>query len=233
MGVEGIGARVVRKEDKRFITGRGRFTDDMSVPGMAHAAFVRSPHAHAKIGKIDSAKAAGMPGVIKVLTGAELAADGIGGMPCGFVPNGGPQNSPPRPPLVSDKVRFVGDLVAMVIAETRDQARDAAAAIDVEYQPLPANVDPARAQAADTPLLHAEAPANMCVDFHLGDKDATEAAFKNAARVVELDLINNRKIPNAIEPRSSLGIFDPAAESYALHTTTQNPHITRLLLAAF
>jgi carbon-monoxide dehydrogenase large subunit len=233
MGTDGIGARALRKEDKRFITGRGHFTDDMSVPGMHYAAFVRSPHAHAKIKSIDTAKASGMPGVVAVLTGADLAADDIGPVPCGFAPDGGPQNAPPRPALTSDKVRFVGDLVAMVIAATSGEARDAAAAVEVEYEPLPANADPARAQADDAPLLHEEAPQNLCVNWHLGDEAAADAAFASAAKVVELKLINNRKIPNAVEPRASLGVFDPASESYTLYTTSQNPHITRLLLAAF
>jgi len=231
MSNQGIGASVLRKEDKRFISGRGHFTDDFSVPGMAWAAFVRSPHAHAKIVGIDTTAAASMPGVVKILTGADWAADKLGGIPCGFVPDADRQNAPPRPALVADKVRFVGDLVAMVIAATSDQAEDAAEKVIVDYEVLTANADPARASTA--PLIHDEAPENLVKDWHLGDRDATDAALARAAHVVELDIINNRKAPNAIEPRASLGIFDPVREAYTLYTTSQNPHITRLLLAAF
>lgn len=233
MSDTGIGASVRRKEDQRFLTGKGRFTDDIDRPGQTFAAFVRSPHAHAKINSIDTGVAESSPGVIAVLTGAELQADGVGGMPCGFAPDGGPQNAPPRPALVSDKVRFVGDLVAMVIAESASQASDGAEAVEVDYDVLPASVDPAQTQDASAPQLHEEAPNNLCVEWQLGDKDATDAAFGKANHVTTLKFINNRKIPNAIEPRASIGEYDSGTDSYTLYTTSQNPHITRLLLAAF
>ncbi len=229
----GIGAPVRRKEDFRFLTGSGHYTDDLNRPHQTYAAFVRSPHAHAKIRRIGTAAAAKAPGVIAVFTGKDLADDGVGPMPCGFVPDRGPQNSPPRPALTSDKVRFVGDLVAMVVADSQAAARDAAERIEIEYEVLPAIVDPAKAMDPQAPQLHGEAHNNLCVEWQLGNKDETEAAFARAHHVTRIDLINNRKIPNAIEPRSSLAEYDPGANSYTLYTTSQNPHITRLLLAAF
>jgi aerobic carbon-monoxide dehydrogenase large subunit len=236
MGVEAIGARAIRKEDKRFITGRGRYTDDMSVPGMCYAAFVRSPHAHAKIGKIDSSKAAGMPGVIKVLAGEELAADGIGNLICGWAiksKNGDPMKMGAYPALAKDVVRYVGQPAAVVVARTRSQARDAADAVSVDWQELPAVVDPAKAIAAGAPQIHPEAPGNLIYDWELGDKAATDAAFAKAKHVTKIDILNNRLIPNAMEPRAALGVYDPAEEHYTLWTTSQNPHVARLVLSAF
>ena len=229
----GIGASVRRTEDRRFLTGKGNYTDDINRPGQSHAVFVRSPHAHAKIGGVDTTRAAAVPGVLAVLTGDDVAADGIGGMPCGFAPDGGPQNAPPRPALAQGKVRFVGDLVAMVIGETIAAAKDGADKVSVDYETLPASMDPAKTMDAGAQLLHEEAPNNLCVDWSLGNKDATDTAFAGAHHVAKLDLINNRKIPNAIEPRASLGDYDSGTDSYTLYTTSQNPHITRLLLAAF
>ena len=229
----GIGASVRRKEDFRFLTGKGRYTADLNRPGQAYAYFLRSPHAHAKIQRIDVDAAMNAPGVIAVFTGADLAADKIGGIPCGFAPNGGPQNAPPRPPLVQDRVRFVGDLVAMVVADSLHNAHSAVDLVDVEYEVLPVNVDPAKATAPGTVLLHEEAPKNICVEWSLGDSEATEAAFAKASHITKLDIINNRKIPNAMEPRCSIGEFEPGTDSYTLYSTSQNPHITRLLLAAF
>jgi carbon-monoxide dehydrogenase large subunit len=171
--------------------------------------------------------------VVAVLTGADLAADGVGPIPCGFAADGGPQNAPPRPALAQGKVRFVGDPVAMVVAETVGQAKDAAELIAVDYGDLPVCVNPAKAMDADAPLLHEEAPNNLCKAWSLGDKEATDQAFAGAHHVVKLDLINNRKVPNAMEPRASLCEYDPGTDSYTLYTTTQNPHITRLLLGAF
>ena len=233
MSDTGIGARVKRVEDYRFLTGNGNYTDDINRPGQAYAYFVRSQHAHAKLGKIDATSAATMPGVVAVLTGEDIAAAGVGGMPCGFAPDGGPQNAPPRPVLAHGKVRFVGDLVAMVVADSLEQAKDAAEALSIEYEPLPAITDPAKTSEPGAPLLHEEAPNNVCVEWSLGDKDSTDQAFAKASHVTTIDLINNRKIPNAMEPRASIGEYDPGAASYTLYTTSQNPHITRLLLAAF
>jgi carbon-monoxide dehydrogenase large subunit len=233
MTEQGIGARVLRKEDHRFLRGRGRYTADIVLDRQAHAAFVRSPHGHATIGSVDVSAAQAAPGVIAVLTGKDWAGDGIGGIPCGFAPDGGPQNAPPRPALVADKARFVGDLVAMVIADSDGDARNAADLVEVGYGVLDANVDPAKARNSDAPLIHEQAPGNLCVNWQLGDKEATEKAFAGAAHLASIELVNNRKAPNAIEPRCSNAVYDGLTESYTLYTTTQNPHITRLLLAAF
>ncbi len=233
MSETGIGASIKRVEDFRFLTGSGNFTDDINRPGQAYACFLRSPHAHAKLNSIDTGRAATLPGVLKVLTGNDVAADGLGGVPCGFAPDGGPQNAPPRPALALGKVRFVGDLVAMVIADSLAHARDGVEAITVDYGVLPASVDTAKTAEDGAPQLHDEAPNNTCMDWSLGDKDAADQAFAGAHHVTSLDLINNRKIPNAIEPRASIGEHDRGSDSYTLYTTSQNPHITRLLLAAF
>src|SRR5690349_597346 len=160
MGIEGVGARVARKEDKRFITGLGRYVDDMVVPGMKHAVFVRSPHAHAQIKKIDVKKASAMPGVVGVLTGKELKADGIGNLICGWMihsKDGSPMKMGAWSPLAVDKVRYVGDAVVIVIADTKGQARDAAEAVDITYKELKAVVDAAKAIQPGAPQIHAEA----------------------------------------------------------------------------
>ncbi len=231
----GIGASVRRVEDNRFLAGKGRYTDDINRVGQAYACFLRSPHAHAKINSVDTAAARSAPGVIAVLTGADVAADGLGGIPCGFSPTGteAPQNAPPRPALVQDKACFVGDLVAMVIADSVHEAMDAVHLIHVDYQDLPANVDPAKALDPATPQIHEAAENNLVAEWSLGDKEATDQAFAQAHRVTSIDLINNRQIPNAMEPRCSIGEFDDANDRYTLYTTSQNPHITRLLLAAY
>lgn len=229
----GIGASVKRVEDLRFLTGRGTYTDDINRPGQSYAFILRSPHGHAKIKSIDIAAAAAAPGVLGVFTGDDLAADGVGGMPCGFAPNGGPQNAPPHPALAQGTVRFVGEHVALVVADTLAQARGAAEQIEVDYEPLEAVVDPAKARDAKSPQLHEDAPDNICVEWELGDKAATDEAFKKAAHVTTFDLINNRKIPNAMEPRASIAEFNAVNGHYTLYTTSQNPHVTRLLLAAF
>jgi carbon-monoxide dehydrogenase large subunit len=236
MGVEGIGARVARKEDKRFITGRGRYTDDMIVPGMAYASFVRSPHAHARINGIDTSAAAKMPGVVKVLTGAELAADGIGNLICGWMvksKDGSPMCMGAYPALAKEVVRHVGQAVAIVVAETKGQARDAADAVTVDWQELSAVIDPAKAIAADAHQLHPEAKNNTVYDWELGDRAAADAAIARAAHVTKLDIVNNRLVPNAIEPRAALGVYDPAEDHFTLWTTSQNPHVARLVISAF
>ncbi len=232
----GIGASVRRKEDYRFLTGRGRYVDDLNRPGQVFAYFVRSPHAHATVKsvKIDQAKAA--PGVIAVFTGADMAADSVGSLPCGWTVtdrHGEPHKAPPHFPLVRDKVRYVGDHVAVVIAKTAAQAKDAAEQVAVDYAELPVNVDPAKAAAGKAPLLHEEAPGNLCFDWELGDKAVVDEAFAKAHHVTKLDLINNRLIPNAMEPRAAIGEFDPGMDSYTLYSTSQNPHLLRLILCAF
>ena len=236
MGIEGIGARVTRKEDKRFITGAGRFVDDMVVPGMKHAAFVRSPYAHAEIKKIDVKKAQGMPGVIGVLTGKELKADGIGNLICGWMihsHDGSPMKMGAWSPLAVDRVRYVGDAVVIVVAETKGQARDAAEAVDITYKEKKAVVDAVAALKPGAPQVHPEADNNLIFDWGLGDAAATDAAIKKAAHVTKMHIVNNRLVPNAIEPRAALAHYDKAEDHYTCWTTSQNPHLARLVMSAF
>ncbi|TPK49566.1 xanthine dehydrogenase family protein molybdopterin-binding subunit [Mesorhizobium sp. B2-5-4] len=236
MGIEGVGARVARKEDKRFITGAGRYVDDMVVPGMKHAAFVRSPHAHAQIKKIDVKTAQGMPGVIGVLTGKELKADGIGNLICGWMihsKDGSPMKMGAWSPLAVDKVRYVGDAVVVVVAETKGQARDAAEAVDITYKELKAVVDATKALEKGAPQVHAEAENNLIFDWEIGDAKATDTAIKAAAHVTRMKIVNNRLVPNAMEPRAALGHYDKAEDHYTCWTTSQNPHVARLVMSAF
>ena len=230
----GIGASVKRKEDQRFLTGRGRYTDDINLPGQLYAHILRSGMAHATIGTVhtDAAKAA--PGVHAVFTGKDM--EGVGGIPTGWLihsKDGSPMVEPPHPALAVDKVRYVGDCVAIVVAETREQAKSAANLIDVEREELPAVASIGAAEADGAPLVHDEADGNVCYDWEVGDKAATDAAFDAADHVVSIDVVNNRLIPNAIEPRAAIANFDPATDEYTLYTTTQNPHLVRLLLGAF
>lgn len=236
MGVEGIGARVVRKEDKRFITGKGKYTDDVRLHGMTYASFVRSPHAHAKIKKIDTTAAKKMPGVVDVLTGQQLVDDKIGNLICGWMihsKDGSPMKMGAWPAMAPEVVRFVGNAVAVVVAETRNQARDAAEAVEVTYEELPAAASITAAIAKGAPQLHPEAPGNIIYDWHIGDQAATDAAFKTAANVVAMDILNNRLVPNAMEPRAAVAEYDSAEEHFTLYTTSQNPHVARLVLSAF
>ncbi len=232
----GIGAPVRRKEDQRFITGAGRYTDDLDRQGQAHAYFLRSPHAHATIRSIDVSAAAAMPGVVRILTGEDLAADGVGGLICGWMihsKDGSPMKAGPHPALAQGKVRYVGDHVAVVIADTLAQARDAAEAIEVDYDVLPAVVDATAAQKAGAPQVHDVADDNTVFRWHLGDKAATDAAFARAAHVTKIDLVNNRLVPNPMEPRAAIGDYDAGTDAYTLFTTSQNPHVARLVLSAF
>lgn len=236
MGIEGVGARVARKEDKRFITGAGRYVEDMVVPGMKHAAFVRSPHAHAEIKKIDVKKAQAMPGVIGVLTGKELKADGIGNLICGWMihsKDGSPMKMGAWSPLAFDRVRYVGDAVVVVVAETKGQARDAAEAVDITYEELKAVVDAPKALERSAPQIHPEADGNLIFDWELGDSTATNAAIKAAAHITRMTIVNNRLVPNAMEPRAALGYYDKAEDHYTCWTTSQNPHLARLVMSAF
>ena len=232
---EGIGASVRRKEDFRFLQGRGAYTDDFNRPGQLYAWILRSPHAHARIRGIDTARAAAMPGVVAVFTGADMAADNVGGLPCGWQihnKDGSPMAEPPHPVLAQGKVRHVGDPVAVAIAATREQARDAAEAIAVDYEVLPAAATMEAALKPGSPLIHDGAPGNLCYDWHIGDRAAVDAAFAGAKHVVRLDLVNNRLIPNAMEPRAALGEYDRSTGEYTLTTTSQNPHVIRLLMGA-
>ncbi|MCG8418550.1 MAG: xanthine dehydrogenase family protein molybdopterin-binding subunit [Proteobacteria bacterium] len=238
MANQGIGASVKRKEDLRFITGRGRYTDDISVPGQLHAHVVRSPYAHAAITAIDTSEAKNAPGVVAVFTGADMAADNVGSLPCGWLihsKDGSPMVEPPYPPLVADRAKHVGDNVALVIAETRQQAAQAGQLVaeNIEYDELPAIVSTAGAAADGAPQVHSEAANNTCYDWELGDKAATDAAFASAHHVTTLDVVQNRLVPNAIEPRACLAEYDPATGDYTLHLTSQNPHVIRLLMSAF
>ncbi|HYE49104.1 MAG TPA: xanthine dehydrogenase family protein molybdopterin-binding subunit [Azospirillaceae bacterium] len=232
----GIGAPVRRREDQRFLTGAGTYTDDINRPGQLHAYILRSPHAHARIRGIDATAALAAPGVVAVFTGADMAADKVGSLPCGWLihnKDGTPMAEPPHPPLVTDAVRHVGDQVAVVLAETRDQAKDAAELVEVDYEPLPAVVLTGDADRPDAPQVHPQAPGNVCYDWHLGDKAATDAAFARAAHVTTLDLVNNRLVPNPMEPRAYIGEYDRATGDFTLYTTSQNPHVIRLLMGAF
>ncbi|HYP12169.1 MAG TPA: xanthine dehydrogenase family protein molybdopterin-binding subunit, partial [Xanthobacteraceae bacterium] len=236
MSATGIGAAVRRKEDRRFITGTGHFTDDINRPGQAYAYFLRSPHAHATIKSIDIKSAAKMPGVLAVLTGADLAADKIGHLICGWMihsKDGSPMKMAPHPALASGKVCHVGDPLAVVVGETLAQAHDAAEKIAIQYDALPAVTDPAVAQKAGAPRIHDIAPNNTIYQWHLGDASATEAAFRAAKHVTRLDIINNRLVPNAIEPRAAIGDYDAGIGAFTLWNTTQNPHVARLVIAAF
>ena len=236
MGIEGIGARVARKEDKRFITGAGRYTDDMVVPGMKHAAFVRSPHAHAEIRGIDVADAKAMPGVIDVLVGRELKGDGIGNLICGWMihsKDGTPMKMGAWSPLAVDRVRYVGDAVAIVVAETKSQARDAAEAVKVDYSELKAVTAAVDALKPDAPQLHPEADGNLIYDWEIGNAKETDAAIAGAAHVTTMHIVNNRLVPNAMEPRAALGHYDKAEDHYTCWTTSQNPHVARLVMSAF
>ncbi len=229
-----IGAPVRRKEDHRFLIGAGQFTDDVDVHGQTYACFLRSPHAHANIRSIDTAKAKAAPGVVAVFTGADMA--GVNGLPCGWLitgTDGKPMNEPPHPVLAQGKVRHVGDQLALVIAETAVQARDAAELIDVDYEVLPAVVNCVEALKPDAPQIHEQAPGNKCYTWALGDKAAVDAAFAKAAHVSRLDIVNNRLIPNAIEPRAALASYSRSDDSYTLYVASQNPHVERLLMTAF
>jgi carbon-monoxide dehydrogenase large subunit len=236
MSATGIGASVKRKEDFRFITGKGNYTDDINRPGQAHAYFLRSPHAHAAISKIDTRAALKVPGVVAVFTGDDIATDKVGGLICGWMihnKDGSPMAAGAHPALAQGKVRYVGDHVAVVIADSLDIAKDAAEKIRVDYDVLPAMADVADARKKGAPLIHDTCPGNRVYDWHLGDKAATDAAFKAAKHVVKLDLVNNRLIPNAMEPRAAIGDYDSGNDAMTLYTTSQNPHVARLVLSAF
>jgi carbon-monoxide dehydrogenase large subunit len=231
-----IGASVKRKEDYRFLTGGGQYTDDVAPEHTTYAVFVRSPHAHAKLRKVNTAKAAKAPGVVAVYTGDDVAKAGINGLPCGWLItdlNGQPMKEPPYPVLAQGKVRHVGDRVAVVIAETYNQAKDAAELVEVDYEVLASVTDAAAARKKGAPALHDIAPDNTCYVWGLGDKAKVDEAFKAAAHVTRLEFVNNRLIPNAIEPRAAIGSYSRADESYTLYVASQNPHVERLLMTAF
>ena len=232
-----IGQSVKRVEDKRFTTGKGKYTDDIKLVGMTHAHIVRSPYAHAKILSIDIDTALAHPGVVAIFTGKDIAAAGINGVPAGWQVNfkdGTTMKEPPHPLLVADRVKHVGDGIAVVIAEDAATAQDAAELIEIEYEVLPAVTNPAEAIKPGAPQVHDSAPNNMCFDWELGNPKAeVDAAIAASHHVTRLDFINQRMAPNAIEPRSAIGHYDDSKDKYTLYTTSQNPHLTRLLMCAF
>ena len=230
MGQFGAGQGLHRLEDERLLRGAGRYTDDIALPGQVYGVLLRSPLAHARIGAIDTADAKAMPGVLAVYTAADLAADGIGDIPClAPVPgkNGTETILPPNPVLARDVVRHVGDPVAFVVAESLAEAKNAAEAVMVDYEDLPAVVDTGRAQDADAPQVYPEAPGNLCVLWAQGNEDQTAAAFAKAPRHASIEIVNNRVVVNAIEPRVALGEYDGASQRLTLHVPSQG--VFRLL----
>ncbi len=230
----GIGQPVRRVEDRRFLTGQGNYVDDLVLPRQAHAFMLRSPHAHARIREIATTAASTVPGVLAVLTGDDLARDGLGPIPClsGVTNRDGSMSPlPVRPAIVRDRVRHVGDTVAMVVAESLDVARDAAELIEVDYETLPAAVETAHGLDPGQPLVWDEAPGNLAFDWGVGDAAAVERAVAAARHRIALDLVNNRIVVNSMEPRGAVGEYDGGEEAYTLWSSTQGSHFLRSLLA--
>ena len=232
----GIGASVRRREDARFITGRGQYTDDVNRWGQTYAVFLRSPHARARIESIDLDEALRVPGVVAIYTGRDMAADGIGDLPCGWLvhsKDGTPMKQPAHPPLATDSLNYAGEPYGVVIAESLHAARAAAELVIPEFEELTAVVATGEAASPDSPQIYPAIPRNTCYEWELGDAAAVQAAFARAAHVTRLELVNNRLIPNAMEPRAALAEFDASREEFTLYTTSQNPHLARLILSAF
>jgi len=232
----GIGASSKRREDVRFLTGAGHYTDDIDLRGQAYVHFLRSDVAHGTLKNVDTSAAEGMPGVVRVFTGADFAE--VGGLPCGWQitdREGNPMQEPPHPVLAQGKVRHVGDPIAAVVAETREQARDAAEAIEVDIDDLPAVVDMKAALKDGAPKVHDDLTSNLCYDwgFVEENREAVDAAIKSAAHVTRLELRNNRLVANPMEPRVAVGDFSRSTGESTLYTTSQNPHVIRLLMGAF
>jgi carbon-monoxide dehydrogenase large subunit len=224
-----LGASIKRREDPRFITGKGNYTDDLKLAGMTHAVFVRSPHANAKIRKIDTTKAAKMPGVVAIFTGKDLA--GVNSLPCGWLL---PElKIPPHMPLAIDAARYVGDPVAIVIAESQSAASDGAEAVEVDWEVLPSVTSTEKAAAKGSPQIHEVAPGNVAFAWQIGDAAATDAAFKSAAVTVKKRIVNQRLVANPMEPRACVARYDEATGDWTLWVTSQNPHVHRLLMTAF
>ena len=229
-----IGSKVERKEDKKFLTGRGRYTADINLHNQLHAVFIRSPHARAKIKAIDTSKAKKAAGVVDVLTGKDMQDDKIGGLIAGWKivsKDGTDMKCPAHPPLATDSVNYVGDHIALVVAETLQEAKDAADLVKVDYKVLKAVASTAEAMNSD--VIHEGIEKNLCFDWELGDKTKTDEAFASADKVVNMDILNNRLVPNAMEPRASIGDYNPSSEELTLYTTSQNPHLSRLVMSAF
>jgi carbon-monoxide dehydrogenase large subunit len=225
-----FGSGIKRREDPRLITGQAKYTDDLTLPGTVHMAVVRSPYAHARIKKIDASKAKALRGVLGVFTGPDLKDAGFGGIPCAWVVPNSDTKTPAYPPIAIDRVRYVGNAVAIVVAEDRHLARDGADAVVVDYEPLPVVVDAWKAAQAGAPLVHDDVPGNRCFHWKVTGGDV-EAAFKAAEVVVKEKILNQRLIPNAMEPRAALAQFVSATGELTLWSTTQNPHIVRFLLS--
>src|SRR5713226_15520 len=224
-----LGASIKRREDPRFITGKGNYTDDLKLAGMTHAVFVRSPHANAKIRKIDTAKASKAPGVVAIFTGKDMV--GVNSLPCGWLL---PElKIPPHMPLASDAVHYVGDPVAIVIAESQSAASDAAEMVAVDWEVLPSVTSTEKAAAKGSPQIHEVAPNNEAFKWQIGDAAATDAAFKAAPVVVKKRIINQRLVANAMEPRACVARYDDSTGDWTLWVTSQNPHVHRLLMTAF
>ena len=230
-----IGKPLERREDFRFLTGAGQYTDDVALPGQTYGVFLRSPYAHARIKSIDTSKAAAAAGVVKIFVGADLAEAKVGGLPCGWLihsKDGSPMKEPPHPVLAQGKARYVGDQVALVVAETANQAKDACELIVVDYEELTPVIDITRVESAGA-AVHDEVPDNVCYDWGHGSKEAVDAAFAKAASVSTLEFVNNRLIPNAMEPRAANASYTRHDDSYTLYVANQNPHVERLLMCAF
>src|SRR2546430_6696617 len=231
--VIGIGGARRCKEDLRFLTGRGNYVADIQRRAMVAGVCARSPHAHAEIKSIDTGAARAMPGVLAVFTGADLKADGVNGLPCGWGIKGKdrqPMKEPPHPAMAQDKVRYVGDAVAFVVAESVQQARNAAEAVAVDYHVLPAVIGLTDALKPETALVYDDVPNNLCCDWDLGDKTATDAAFNKAAHVARIKLVNNRLVGNPMEPRAADAEFHSETGQYTLGSACQVPHVDRLLM---
>ncbi|WP_170760320.1 xanthine dehydrogenase family protein molybdopterin-binding subunit [Ruegeria lacuscaerulensis] len=232
----GIGASSKRREDVRFLTGAGNYTDDINARGQAYVHFLRSDIAHGRIKNVDTSAAEGMPGVVRIFTGKDF--EGVGGIPCGWEVtdrHGAPMQEPAHPILAQGKVRHVGDPIAAVVADSLEQARDAAEAIDLDIEELPAVLDMKAAAQDGATLVHDDLKNNICYDWHLGeaDNDKVDEVFANAAHVTTLDLVNNRLVANPMEPRVAVAEYNRGTEEYTLYTTSQNPHVIRLLMCAF
>jgi carbon-monoxide dehydrogenase large subunit len=230
----GIGQPVPRSEDPKLLRGEGRYTDDINLPGQAYAVMVRSRHAHAVIRGVDTTAARSLLGVLGVYTIADLDAAGFGPLKCPIAfPNrdGTPMKTPPRPALARGKLRFVGEAIAVVVAETAARAKDAAEAVELDLEELPAVTDPMAALAPGAPQLHDSAPGNLVLDYHYGDAEAVRAAFAQAAHVTRLNIVSNRVVVSAMEPRSAIGSYDAATERWTLHVGCQGVFGLRASLA--
>lgn len=234
----GMGQSVPREEDKRLVTGRGRYTDDIDLPGQARGHVLRSPFAHARVISIDTTEARRAPGVLAVLTGADYVADGLGPLPCAAAailplrrPDGSPAYVPPRTALVTDRVRFVGDAVAFVVAETHAQARDAAELIEVEYEELPVASDIRDAAADGAPVIWDDCPDNLSFRWQVGNRDGVEAAFADAHHVTKLEYTVTRIAMTPMEPRAAVASYDAIEDRFTLYCGVQSPHMIRRFLA--